>query len=126
MSGSFDETDLVLDAGLLPAAVQAQRIDLGGLIESRLHLASHGTNGGAKALTMIRSCSRRDSIDDVAVPRAGAASSLFDGTRAPAPAATTRPSRHEWSDVRQLDAISRDLLARLWAAGAGWQDLTAT
>ena len=26
---------------------------------------------------------------------------------------------HKWSNVRQLDAISRELLARLWAAGAG-------
>jgi hypothetical protein len=30
---------------------------------------------------------------------------------------------HKWSNVRQLDAISRELLARLWAAGAGPQDL---
>ena len=35
---SFDETNLVPNAGLLPAAVLAQRLDLDGLIEGRLHL----------------------------------------------------------------------------------------
>ena len=53
MSVSFDETNLVPNAGLLLASV----------IGSKLA-------GG-------------DSIDDVAVLRAGAAGSLFDGTRAP-------------------------------------------
>ncbi len=32
---------------------------------------------------------------------------------------------HKWSNVRQLDAISRELLARLWACGAGPAHLTA-
>ncbi len=45
------ETDLVPNAGLLPAAVLAQRIDLAGLIDSRLHLARQGANSQAKALT---------------------------------------------------------------------------
>jgi hypothetical protein len=38
VSVSFDETNLVPSAGLLPAAVLAQRIDLAGLIDRRLHL----------------------------------------------------------------------------------------
>ncbi len=49
---SFDETNLVPNAGLVPAAVLAQRIDLVGLIDARLHLARHGANSGAKALTV--------------------------------------------------------------------------
>ena len=32
---------------------------------------------------------------------------------------------HKWSNVRQPDAASRELLARLWAAGAGPADLAA-
>lgn len=32
---------------------------------------------------------------------------------------------HKWSNVRQHDAISRELLKRLWAAGAGPADLAA-
>jgi len=113
----------VPNAGLLPAAVLAQRIDLSGLIDSRLQLARHGANSGAKALTVIGSMlAGGDSIDDVAVLRAGAAGSLFDGTRAPSTVGSWLRS-HKWSNVRQLDAISRELLARLWAAGAGPQDL---
>jgi hypothetical protein len=46
---SFDETNLVPNAGLLPAAVLAQRLDLAGLVDSRLRLAKHGANIGAKA-----------------------------------------------------------------------------
>ena len=64
-----------------------------------------------------------DSIDDVAVLRAGAAGSLFDGTRAPSTVGSWLRA-HKWSNVRQLDAISRELLARLWAAGAGPADLS--
>ena len=122
---SFDETNLVPNAGLLPAAVLAQRIDLVGLIDSRLKLVRHGANSGAKALSVIGSMlAGGDSIDDVAVLRAGAAGSLFDGTRAPSTVGSWLRA-HKWSNVRQLDAISRELLARLWAAGAGPADLTA-
>ena len=125
MSVSFDESNLVPNAGLLPAAVLAQRIDLAALVDGRLHLATHGANSGAKALSVIGSMlTGGDSIDDVAVLRAGAARSLFDGTRAPSTVGSWLRA-HKWSNVRQLDAISRELLKRLWAAGAGPADLTA-
>jgi len=52
---TFDESNLVPNAGLLPAAVLAQRIDLAGLVDQRLHLAKHGANSGTKALTVIGS-----------------------------------------------------------------------
>ena len=110
---SFDEANLVPNAGLLPAAVLAQRIDLAGLVDARLHLARHGANSGAKALTVIGSMlAGGDSIDDVAVLRAGAAGALFDGTRAPSTVGSWLRA-HKWSNVRQLDAISRELLAEL-------------
>ncbi|GAC1535968.1 MAG: IS1380-like element ISMsm10 family transposase [Marmoricola sp.] len=120
---SFDEANLVPNAGLLPAASLAQRLDLGGLIDQRLHLAANGSNSGAKALTVIGSMlAGGDSIDDVAVLRAGAAGSLFDGTRAPSTVGSWLRA-HKWSNVRQFDAVSRELLKRLWAAGAGPVDL---
>jgi hypothetical protein len=125
VSTTFDETNLVPNAGLLPAAVLAQRLDLAGLVEQRLQLAEHGANSGAKALTVIGSMlAGGDSIDDTAVLRAGAASALFDATRAPSTVGTWLRA-HKWSNVRQLDAVSRELLARLWAAGAGPADLAA-
>jgi len=56
----------VPNAGLLPAAALAQRIDLCGLVDSRLRLATHGANSGAKALSVIGSVFvAGDSIDDV-------------------------------------------------------------
>ena len=123
VSTAFDETNLVPNAGLLPAAVLAQRVDLSGLVDARLRLARHGANGGAKALSVIGSMlAGGDCIDDVAVLRAGATRSLFDATRAPSTIGSWLRA-HKWSNVRQLDAISRELLARLWAADAGPADL---
>ena len=121
----FTEKNLVPNAGLLPAAALAQRIGFAELIDERLQLAQHGANSGAKASTVIGSMlAGGDSIDDTAVLRAGAAGELFDVTRAPSTIGVWLRA-HKWSNVRQLDAVSRELLARLWAAGAGPADLTA-
>ena len=121
---SFSEANLVPNAGLLPAAMLAQRIDLAGLVDGRLRLARHGANSGTKALSVIGSMlAGGDSIDDVALLRAGATGSLFDATRAPSTIGSWLRA-YKWSNVRQLDAVSRELLARLWAVGAGPEDLT--
>ena len=77
VSVSFDESNLVANAGLLPAAVLAQRVDLAGLVDARLHLARHGANSGGEAVTVIESMlAGGDSIDDVAVLRASACGEL--------------------------------------------------
>jgi hypothetical protein len=46
---------------------------------------------------------------------------LFDQLRAPSTIGTWLRS-FKWSNVRELDAVTRGLLARLWAAGAGPAD----
>ena len=70
---SFDEASLVPNAGLLPAAALAQRLDLAGLVDAQLTVARHGANSGLKALTVIGAMlAGGDSIDDVALLRAGA------------------------------------------------------
>jgi hypothetical protein len=46
------------------------------------------------------------------VLRAGAAGELFDTTRAPSTIGSWLRA-HKWSNVRQFDAVSRELLARL-------------
>jgi hypothetical protein len=125
VSASFDEANLVPCAGLLPAAVLAQRLDVAGLVEQRLTLARHGANSGTKALTVIGSMvAGGDSIDDTDLLRAGALPQLFDMTRAPSTVGTWL-REFGWHNVRQLDAVSRELLARQWAAGAGPTDLAA-
>ncbi len=109
---SFDETNLVPNAGLLPAAVLAERIGLAELVDSRLHFVRHDANSGSKALTVVGSMrTGGDSIDD-AMLRAGAASELFDATRAPSTIGSWLRA-HKWSDVRQHGATSRELLKRL-------------
>jgi hypothetical protein len=73
VSMSFTEANLIPNAGVLPAAVLAQRIGLGELVDERLGLSQHGANSGAKALTVIGSMlAGGDSIDDTALLRAGA------------------------------------------------------
>ena len=112
VSVNFTETNLIPNAGLLPAAMLAQRIVLPELFDERLRLAKHGASCGSKALTVIGSMlTGGDSIDDTAVLRAGAAGSLFDATRAPSTIGSWLRV-HKWSNVRQDDAISRELLAR--------------
>jgi hypothetical protein len=123
VSASFDEPNLVPCAGLLPAAALAQRLDMAGLVDERLTLVRHGANSGTKALTVIGSMlAGGDSIDDTALLRAGALPELFDLSRAPSTIGTWLRD-FKWHNVRQLDAISRELLVRQWAAGAGPADL---
>jgi hypothetical protein len=123
VSLSFTETNLVPNAGLVTAAALVQRIGLADLVDQRLRLAAEGANSGAKALTVVGSMlAGGDSIDDTALLRAGAADGLFDDTRAPSTVGSWLRA-HKWSNVRELDAVSRELLARLWAAGAGPADL---
>jgi hypothetical protein len=119
VSVSCDEPNLVSGAGLLPAAVLAQKIGLAGLIEQRVRLAEHGANGGTKALTVIGSMLLGgDSVADTALLQAGATNQLFDQHRAPSTIGTWLRS-FKWSNVRECDAVTRELLTRLWAAGAG-------
>jgi hypothetical protein len=125
VQASFDEPGLVPCAGLLPAAVLAQRLELSALVDQRLILPEHGANSGIKALTVVGSMlGGGDSIDDTGMLRAGASARLFDTTRAPSTIGTWLRG-FKWHNVRQLDAISRELLGRLWAAGAGPADLAA-
>lgn len=55
VSVSSTEISLVTNAGLVPAAVLAQRIGLGDLLDQRLRLASEGAISGAKAVTVVGS-----------------------------------------------------------------------
>ncbi len=120
---SFTEKNLVPNAGLVTAAALAQRIGLGDLVEQRLRLAGEGANSGSKALAVIGSMLvGGDSIDDTGLLRAGATTGLFDDTRAPSTVGCWLRA-HKWSNVREFDAVSRELLARLWAVGAGPADL---
>ena len=124
---SFDETTLVPSAGLLAPAALAQRLGVAELIDAQVDLGTRpgAANGGTKALTVIGSMlAGGDSIDDTDLLRSAAAPQVFDQLRAPSTIGTWLRS-FRWANVRQLDAVSRELLARSWAAGAGPANPTA-
>lgn len=122
VEASFDEQHLLPAAGLLPAATLGQCLNLAGLVDQRLGLAREAANSGTKALTVIGSIlAGGDSIDDTDVMRAGATRELFTQVRAPSTIGTWLRA-FKWSNVRELDAVSRELPARLWDAGAGPAD----
>lgn len=125
---SFDEDNLVPNAGLVAPAVLAQQLGLSELIDRRVRLDRSRTgaaNSGAKALTVLGAMlAGGDSIEDVDVLRAGAAGVLFDDVRAPSTVGTWLRA-FKWSNVRELDAVCRQTMAAAWSAGLGPADLTA-
>jgi hypothetical protein len=118
---AFDGTQLVADAGLLLPATLAARLGLKCLVDRCLDLGrSAGANAGDKVLTLVMSAlAGGDCIDDAAALRAGGTSRILGfAVKAPSTLGTFLRSL-SWGHVRQLDAVSRHLLARAWAAGAG-------
>src|SRR5680860_432728 len=127
---TFDEDNLVADAGLLAPGALAQKLGVAELIDERLELPDDAVgraNGGTKAMTLIGAMlAGGDSIADVDVLRAGAGGELFNQSRAPSTIGTWLRG-FIWASVRMLDAVSRQVLARAWQAGLGPQldsDLT--
>ncbi|MDH6129894.1 hypothetical protein P3T39_006887, partial [Kitasatospora sp. GP82] len=85
---AFDESNLVVDAGLVPLVRLAERTGLPGMVAARLRIDGAGNSGGAnpdaKAMTLVAAmCAGADSIDDVDRLRHGAMGRLFTGVRAP-------------------------------------------
>ena len=119
---AFDDDRLVADAGLLLPATLAQHLGLQELADSYLDLgdAPGRANAGDKLLTLVASAlAGGDCIDDAAALRAGGTASVLGCTvKAPSTLGTFLRS-FSWGHVRQLDRLSRELLARAWAAGAG-------
>jgi len=119
---AFDGTQLVADAGLVLPATLAQHLGLRGLVEEHLHLgkAAGRANVGDKLLTLVFSAlAGGDAIDDADALRAGGTERVLGfSVKAPSTLGTFLRS-FRWGHARQLDALSRHLLARAWAAGAG-------
>jgi hypothetical protein len=111
-----DDVSLVADAGLVLPATLGQRLGLAELLDARV---SAGANAADKCLTVIHSAlAGGDCIDDVAALRAGATQAVL-GHRAVAPSTVGTFLRSMgWGHARQLDAVSRELLARAATAGA--------
>jgi hypothetical protein len=85
VSVTFDDDTLLPNGGLAVAALLAQKLGIADLVDEHVTIDGEaGANGGAKAATVVGSAlAGGDCIDDAAQLRAGAASRLFDGVRAP-------------------------------------------
>ena len=117
----FDDHRLVANAGLLLPATLAGHLGLGELVDHHLDLggAPGRANTGDKLMTLVASGAGGDCIDDADVLRTGGTACTLGGTvKAPSTLGTFLRS-FRWGHVRQLDRVSRELLARAWAAGAG-------
>ena len=77
-------------------------------------------NAGDKMMTLVASAlAGGDCIDDAGALRAGGTGRVLGcAVKAPSTLGTFLRS-FRWGHVRQLDRVSRELLARAWAAGAG-------
>jgi hypothetical protein len=122
MDTCFDDDRLVADAGLLLPATLAQHLGLRQLVERHLDLgaAVGRANAGDKLLTLVMSAlAGGDTIDDANALRAGGTGRVLGFTLKAASTLGTFLRSFRWGHVRQLDAVSRALLARAWAVGAG-------
>ena len=126
---AFDAPRLVNNAGLILPATVAQHLGLPQLVDRRLDLgrAPGRANPGDKLMTLVASAlAGGDCIDDADVLRtARTAGAIGCVVKAPSNLGTFLRS-FRWGHVRQLDRVSRELLSRAWAAGAGPDDAPLT
>lgn len=119
---AFDDDRLVADAGLLLPATLAQHLGLMELVNEHLDLgkAPGRANVGDKVLTLVASAlAGGDCIDDAAALQAGGTAGVLGFAVKAASTLGTFLRSFRWGHVRQLDRVSRELLGRAWAAGAG-------
>ena len=126
---AFDDHRLVANAGLLLPATLALHLGLSQLVQQRLDLgdAPGRANPGDKIMTLVASAlAGGDCIDDADALRAGGTAGVL-GCVVKAPSTLGIFLRSfRWGHVRQLDRVSRELLARAWQAGAGSGDAPFT
>ena len=119
---AFDDDRLVPDAGLVLPATLAHHLGLKQLVDEHLDLGAKAgrANVGDKILTLVMSAlAGGDHIDHVDALRAGGTGRVLGFTVKAASTVGTFLRSFRWGHVRQLDAVSRELLRRAWQAGAG-------
>jgi hypothetical protein len=119
---SFDDEHLVANAGLLLPATLMRRLGLEELLRERVDLgdvpgrANVGLKGSALVAALLAGAKW---ISDVAVLRSGETAKLLGHWVAAASTMGTFLRAFTWGHVRQLDAVSGELLTRAWRLGAG-------
>jgi Transposase DDE domain group 1 len=126
---TFDDSNLVSNAGLLLVATLSARLGLETLIDTTVRLGGRvgGAHPGRKVLTLVHAMVAGGShIDHADVLRAGSTGEVL-GHRVMAPSTIgTFLRAFTFGHVRQLEAVNGHTLERAWAAGAGPGDASLT
>ncbi len=119
---TFDEPNLVANAGLLLVATLVGRLGLEALINSTVKLSGRvgGALPGRKVLTLVHAMIAGAShIDHVDMLRSGATGRVL-GHRVMAPSTLgTFLRSFTFGHIRQLDRVLAQTLRRAWSLGAG-------
>ena len=119
---TFDEPNLVANAGLLLVATLVTRLGLERLINATVDLSGRvgGALPGRKVLTLVHAMVAGGShIEHADMLQAGATSSVLPHrVMAPSTLGTFLRS-FTFGHVRQLDAVFAEALRRAWSLGAG-------
>ena len=119
---AFDDHRLMANAGLILPVTLARHLGLGELVDRHVDLgdAPGRANAGDKMMTLVTSAlAGGDCIDDADALRAGETAPVLGCVvKAPSTLGTFLRS-FRWGHMRQLDRVSREVMARAWAAGAG-------
>ena len=112
---AFDDHRLVANAGLILPVTLAHHLGLGELVDNHVDLgdAPGRANAGDKMLTLVASAlAGGDCIDDDDALRAGGTERVLGCViKVPSTLGTFLRS-FRWGHVRQLDRVSRELLAQ--------------
>jgi hypothetical protein len=111
---SFDDPNLVSQAGLVPVMALAGRAGLAGLVAGHVRPGGEcGVNAPLKVACLVAGMAAgADSIDDMGLLRHGAMTALFGGIRAPSTLGSHLRS-YTWGNVSQLEKAGREFLAEL-------------
>ena len=122
VDATFDDPNLVANAGLLLVATLTQRLGLEALINTTVRLVGRvgGARPGRKVLTLVHAIIAGAShIDHVDVLRSGSTERVL-GHRVMAPSTIgTFLRSFSFGHVRQLEAVVGQVIERAWALGAG-------
>jgi hypothetical protein len=122
IDATFDDPNLVANAGLLAFATLSERLGLEVLIDSMVRLVGRvgGARPGRKVLTLVHAIvAGATHIDHVDVLRAGSTEAVL-GHRVMAPSTIgTFLRSFTFGHVRQLEAVVGRAVERAWALGVG-------
>ena len=125
IDATFDDPNLVANAGLVLVATLTQRLGLETLIDATVKLVGRvgGARPGRKVLTLVHAIIAGAShIDHVDVQRSGSTERVL-GHRVMAPSTIgTFLRSFTFGHVRQLEAVVGRALQRAWGLGAGPDD----